>query len=202
MTPQREFGATVVACLAGAGLSLYAASRVWSVHVTVRPGLTNLRSTTTGAAHTPWLVGLALVALAGAGALLATHGVVRRVLGVVLIVTGAGLLIAAIAGRLDLDAGAAGAAATFWPIVCVLSGALIVWGGLTAARHGRLWPAMSSRYERRPATARPSTTPGPTESPAPDAEPAGEAPEPATITSTGTREAWEALDRGDDPTLR
>src|SRR5882757_2788757 len=107
MAAQSELGRAVVACLAGAGLALYGATRVWSVQVTVRPGLTSLRATTTGAAQAPWLIGLALVALAGAGALLATRGLVRRVLGGVLIITGAGLTAAAIAGRAGLDPGAA-----------------------------------------------------------------------------------------------
>jgi uncharacterized membrane protein (TIGR02234 family) len=212
MTPQRELGSAVVACLAGAGLALYAATRVWSVHVTVRPGLTSLRATSTGAAHAPWLIGLAVVALAGAGALLATRGLARRVLGALLIVTGAGLAAAAITGRAGLDPGTAGAAATFWPIVCVLTGAMIVWGGLTAARHGHLWPAMSSRYERRtvplstaqpPASRPPSAAAGLEKSPDPEevtpqeALSAGEAP---LISARETRYAWDALDRGDDPT--
>ena len=79
------------ACLAGAGLALYAATRIWSVAVTTRPGLPDLRSTRTGAAAQPWLIALALVALAGTGALLATRGVLRRGLG--------GLLVAGRGGR-------------------------------------------------------------------------------------------------------
>lgn len=211
MTPQRELGTAVVACLAGAGLSLYAAFRDWSVQVTERPGLTPLRSVTTGASHAPWLVGLALVALAGAGALLATRGLARRILGGLLIIIGAGLIVAAITGRAGLDAGTAATAATFWSIVCVLSGAIIAAGGLTAARHGHLWPAMSSRYERRQVplpTARPAATQPPPaaaglkESPdqGPDAQPP--AGEPTMISTRETRDAWDALDRGDDPTLR
>jgi hypothetical protein len=222
MAAQSEFGRAVVACLAGAALALYGATRVWSVQVTVRPGLTSLRATTTGAAQAPWLIGLALVALAGAGALLATRGLVRRVLGGVLIITGAGLAAAAIAGRAGLDPGAAGAGATLWPIGCVLGSALIVVGGLTAARNGHRWPAMSSRYERRPvpssaardaATPAPSAAAGLTASQDPEAQPSPATSENArpadpaapeagrtTITATGTRDAWEALDRGDDPT--
>ena len=151
MTPQRSLGSSVVACLAGAALALYGATRVWSVQVTERPGLTSLRATTTGAAVAPWLIGLALVALAGAGALLATRGLPRRLLGGLLTIVGAGLVAAAITGRVGLDPGAAGAAATFWPIVCVLGGGLVGWGGVSAARHGHHWPSMGSRYERRPA---------------------------------------------------
>jgi hypothetical protein len=169
MSPQRQLGSSVVACLAGAGLATYGATRVWSVDVTVRPGLTSLRSTTTGAAEAPWLIGLALVALAGAGALLATRGLARRVLGVLLAMTGIGLIIAAITGRAGLDPGAAGAGATVWPVACVLGGGLVGWGGLGAARHGHRWPTMGSRYERRsvpPSAAPPAPGPTTTHNPA------------------------------------
>lgn len=160
----------VVAVLAGAGLTLYAATRVWSVQLTGRTGLSDLRAETTGAAEMPWLLALALVALAGAGALTATLGPARRLLGGVLTLAGAGVAASAIAARTGLDPGAAGAAATLGPAACVVGGALIVLGGLSAARHGHRWPTMGSRYERRPAPppapdlaagAGPSPAPGP-----------------------------------------
>jgi uncharacterized membrane protein (TIGR02234 family) len=265
MSPQRGLGSSVVACLVGAGLAIYGATRVWSVDVTERPGLTSLRATTTGAAEAPWLIGLALVGLAGAGALLATRGLPRRLLGVLLAMTGIGLIIAAITGRAGLDPGAAGAGATVWPIACVLGGGLVGWGGLGAARHGHRWPTMGSRYDRRsvPPSVSPPT-PGPTagstatrdsggphvrggsterdtesddatarsgegaaasgaasaasgtgpadtvadqakSEPEPNrAEPAPAEDEdrPAAIASVDTRAAWDALDRGDDPTVR
>lgn len=200
MTPQRLLGTSVAACLAGAALALSGATRVWSVQVTERPGLTALRVSTTGAAQAPWLVGLALVALAGAGALLATRGVTRRLLGVLLTLTGLGVALAAITARLGLHPGAAGPAATFWPIACAAGGALIIAAGLTAARRGHTMPAMSSRYER---TEAPSPAVPPAASPAPTV-PAGlsrpQAQEPATA-AADNRAAWDALDRGDDPTL-
>jgi uncharacterized membrane protein (TIGR02234 family) len=195
---RRQLGTSVLACVAGAGLALYAVTRVWSIEVTVRPGLSDLRATTTGAAHEPWLVGLALVALAGAGALLATRGLPRRLLGALLALVGAGVAAGAVIGRSGLDPGAAGAGATFWPIACVVGGALIVLGGLVAARHGHLWPAMGSRYERRPAApaddatdkVRPAATAGLNNG----GEPAGD--------RVDTRAVWDALDRGVDPTER
>jgi uncharacterized membrane protein (TIGR02234 family) len=194
---RRQLGTSVLACVAGAGLALYAVTRVWSIEVTVRPGLSDLRASTTGAAHEPWLVGLALVALAGAGALLATRGLPRRLLGALLALVGAGVAAGAVIGRSGLDPGAAGAGATVWPIACVVGGALVVLGGLVAARHGHRWPAMGSRYERRPAPpadptgkARPAATAGLHN----DGEPAGD--------RVDTRAVWDALDRGVDPTER
>ena len=183
MTPGRRLGSTVLLCAAGAGLAVYGVTRTWSEVVTARPGLSSLRDTRTGADLEPWVIGLALVALAGAGALPATRGLTRRLLGGLLTVVGAGVAAGAIAGRAGLDVGSAGAAATFWPVVCVLGGLLIVLGGLSAARSGHQWPAMGARYERR------GVAPA-------DAEQAG------VDQRVDTRAAWDALDRGDDPTER
>jgi uncharacterized membrane protein (TIGR02234 family) len=203
MSPSRRLGYAVLACAAGAGLAIYAATRTWSLQVVTRPGLPDLRTARTGAEQMPLLVGVALVALAGAGALLATRGTVRRALGGLLALAGVAVAVVAIVGRAGLDPGRAGAEATVWPVACVLGGAMIVAAGLAAARHGHRWPAMSSRYERG-------------EVPPPPAEPgAGTGPLPAAghtrphtprdqqaDAAIDTRAAWDALDRGDDPTLR
>ncbi|MFC7273217.1 Trp biosynthesis-associated membrane protein [Paractinoplanes rhizophilus] len=183
---RRSYFLTLVACLAGAALSLYAITRTWSVHLSPRPGMTDLREARTGTDLEPWVTGLALVALAGTGALLATSGWARRAVGALLAAAGLGVVIGAIAGRAGLDPGSAGAGATAWPILCALGGLLVVAGGLTAARRGHQWPRMSARYERKPA---------------PPARVAGTAVQPATPDATADhRAAWDALDRGDDPT--
>jgi Tryptophan-associated transmembrane protein (Trp_oprn_chp) len=184
---RRSYFLTLLACLAGAGLSVWSATRTWSLLVETRPGLSDLRTARTGADVEPWLIGLALVALAGTGALLATHGWVRRVLGGLLALAGAGIVAGSIAGRAGLDVGRASGA---WPILCAVGGAIVVAGGVTAARLGHRWPGMSSRYERRPAPARETKPGGPSSAAATSLEPADH------------RAAWEALDRGDDPTAR
>ncbi|MBB2941564.1 putative membrane protein (TIGR02234 family) [Actinoplanes lutulentus] len=184
MTSRRTHLLSVVACLAGAGLTLYAVTRVWSVQVEHRTGLSDLRTEQTGAESQPWLIGLALVALAGTGALLATRGRVRRGLGVLLTLIGAGIVAGAALARLGLDAGDAGASAAIWPFLCVLGGAAVAVGGVLAARHGHLWSAMSSRYERSTA---PQVSPEKAQVPESPAD---------------TRALWDALDRGDDPTVR
>jgi uncharacterized membrane protein (TIGR02234 family) len=185
MTPGRRLGSTVLLCAAGAGLAVYGVTRTWSEVVTTRPGLSSLRDTRTGADLEPWVIGLALVALAGAGALLATRGLARRLLGGLLTVVGLGIAAGAVAGRAGLDVGAAGAGATLWPVVCVLGGLLVVLGGLSAVRSGHDWPAMGARYERRAA-----------------AGSAADADQADVDQRVDTRAAWDALDRGDDPTAR
>jgi uncharacterized membrane protein (TIGR02234 family) len=192
---RRLLAYTVGCCLGGAGLALFAVTRVWSVEVTARAGLPDLRTARTGAAELPWLTALALVALAGAGALLATRGVVRRVLGVLLGLAGIGMSAGAVAGRAGLDPGAAGAGATFWPVLCAAGGLAVTLGGWWALRHGHRWPAMGARYER----------PAPAEV-TPTLRGQSRADVPADTSSAvgrpvDTRVAWDALDRGEDPTV-
>jgi uncharacterized membrane protein (TIGR02234 family) len=184
---RRSYALTLAACSAGAALSAYAVTRTWSLHLTPRTGMTDLRTARTGADAEPWVIGLALVALAGTGALLATRGVVRRVLGALLSLAGAGIAAGAVDARATVDSGSAGAGATLWPALCVLGGLVIVAGGVTAARLGHTWPAMSARYDRKP-VAPSHRTPAARSAAGPDLAPADH------------RSAWDALDRGDDPT--
>jgi uncharacterized membrane protein (TIGR02234 family) len=207
MSPARRLGYAVLACAAGGGLAIYAATRTWSLRVVARPGLPDLRTARTGAEQMPLLVGLALVALAGAGALLATRGRVRRALGGLLVLAGVAVAGVAVLGRAGLDPGRAGAAATVWPAACVLGGAMIVAAGLAAARHGDRWPAMGSRYERgdvppRPAELAAGSGPLPPAGHTRPHTPGDHVPEEPDPRPVDTRAAWDALDRGDDPTLR
>jgi hypothetical protein len=140
----------VVACAAGAGLALLAAGRTWA-HVTVlRPApLPPLYEARTGTALLPWLSALGLVALAGAGALLATRGLVRAAVGVLLLLSGLGLA----AGALSrLAAGASPG----WPLVTALGGLVVAGSGVLTVVRGRDWPGMGARYDR---PARPSGEP-------------------------------------------
>jgi hypothetical protein len=171
MSPNRVRALAVVACAAGAGLALLAAGRTWAEVTVVRPApLPPLHEARTGSALLPWLPALALVALAGAGALLATRGLVRTAVGVLLLLAGSGLAIGAVTRLAAGDSPG-------WPLLTVVAGLVIAAsGGLTVVR-GRDWPGMAARYER---PARRS------------AAPAGEPRTEAQI--------WDALDRGEDPT--
>ncbi|MBL7256631.1 Trp biosynthesis-associated membrane protein [Paractinoplanes lichenicola] len=178
---RRAYLLAIVACLAGAGIAAYGATRTWSVEITPRPEMSDLRTVRAGVDVAPWVMGLALVGLAGAGALLATHGWLRRALGGLITLAGVGVAISAIAGRAGLDTGEAGAGGTVWPIACVLGGVIVALGGVTAARLGHTWPRMSARYDRKPAVA--------------SREDAG------LNKPVDSRAAWDSLDRGDDPTV-
>jgi hypothetical protein len=161
----------VAACVLGAGLALLATSRTWAVETEVRPApLPPLRAARTGADLLPWLPALAFVALAGAGALLATRGLLRVAVGVLLILAGAGL---AGGATTRLTAGAS----PLWCLTTTLGGVLVGAAGTLTVLHGRTWPGMAARYER----------------PAPASSGSSKRP-------VSKADLWDALDRGDDPT--
>lgn len=169
----------VLLCLAGAGLVLFAASRTWTVEVTVRPApLPSIEQTRTGGDVLSWLPPLALVGMAGAGAVLATRGGLRRLLGGLLTAVGVALMVA---GGYGL-AGPAGQVSRQWPLLCLLGGVLVCAGGIWTALAGHLWPAMGVRYERQVAK---NSSLRPTQS----------------VAGSRTTDVWDALDRGEDPTL-
>lgn len=137
---------------------------------------------------------LAIVGLAALVAVFAVRRAGRFVVATLLALSGAGIVAAALLGASDssaLDEQAAQASGdtaasvdalshTAWPYVAVVGGVLILVAGLLALCYGRLWPAMSGRYER-------GTTPQPRRK-APAVDP--DRPE----------DLWKALDRGEDPT--
>ncbi|MEO3778982.1 Trp biosynthesis-associated membrane protein [Micromonospora sp. B11E3] len=179
---RRELTYAVLLCLAGAGLALWASTRTWAVELTARPApLPPVRAARTGAGLLPWLPALAVVALAGGGAVLATRAVVRRLLGALLLALGVAV---AAGGGYGLVAAFGGEVSRRWPALCLVGGLLAAAGGALTALRGGGWPAMGARYERR---ARPAV----------DA-PTGPAAGP--VTGRRTTEAWDALDRGEDPT--
>src|SRR5215813_5233075 len=91
-SPRRELATTVVLCALGAVVSLLTAARTWRV-AAGQGALPLPKAELTGTQLLPWLPAVALVGLAGAGALLAVRGWTRAVLGVLLAI--AGLLLAA-----------------------------------------------------------------------------------------------------------
>jgi len=172
-TDRRELARTVVECVAGAALTLLATSRTWRV-VSGSGPVSVPAHRLTGGQILPWASPIALVGLAGAGALLAVRGRVRAVLGVLLMVAALPL---ALGGSYAATAGRAQAG---WSLLCALGGLLIGHAGLTALLRGASWPALGSRYER------------PTAPPTEYLERGGPSRSDVAM--------WDALDRGEDPT--
>lgn len=174
-------GVAVLACALGAAAALLAATRTWTTVDSVgqyAPVSGLHGGGRTGVDAEPWLSALALVGLAGAGALLATRGRSRMLIGVLLIACGLGVL----AGGADGLANIAGVRPA-WPAVAIAGAVLIAYGGTQAALRGRTWPSMGARYER----------------PAGPATPAEDRPQHIGPSRSDV-EMWDALDRGEDPT--
>ncbi|MEV4337194.1 TIGR02234 family membrane protein [Streptomyces sp. NPDC049590] len=176
----------------GAAVALLATRQRWAEGTaTVAGGAFPL--TAKGSDVTGVPAALAIVGLAALVAVFAVRRAGRFLVSGLLALSGAGIAVAALAGVSDgsaLDERAAEVSGdssatvhalthTGWPYVAAAGGLLILLAGLLALRYGRLWPAMSGRYERGPA--RPRRTARPTDPERPE-------------------EIWKALDRGEDPT--
>jgi uncharacterized membrane protein (TIGR02234 family) len=188
------FAVALLLDLIGAGGALLVALRHWQTITTTRPApLGDLVVQVTGRTVDSAPTALGLVALAGVVAVLATRGVVRRGVGVVLALAGIALM-----WRSVVSAGAvsAGRARTLvsdrhasadlsgvvphvvthgaWPVLTIGCGALVAVSGALIAWRGHRWQVMSARYE------------------APS--------DPEQQTSKAATALWTALDRGEDPT--
>ncbi|WP_184540172.1 Trp biosynthesis-associated membrane protein [Micromonospora polyrhachis] len=190
---RRQLAYAVLLCLVGAGLAVFAATRIWAVEVTARPApLPSVRVTRTGGELLPWLPALAVVGLAGAGAVLATRGMGRRLVGVLLLLVG---LAVAVGGGYGVAGLAHEDTTVGWPALCVLGGVLALAGGAVTVLRGGSWPVMGARYERR------STREN---SPVQDGSAAGSMAAndgKGPVVARRTVAAWDALDRGEDPTV-
>ncbi|MFI6923837.1 TIGR02234 family membrane protein [Nonomuraea spiralis] len=196
---RRELWGWLALTVVGSCLVLLAAGQIW---VRVLGAQAADAVAPTGGELGPVLTPLALAGLAGAVAVLATKGVGRRVVGVLVALCGAGaaggtwaaLSSANVTGwlrernALRAVAGLPWEPVPAWPVVAGLGGLLLLAGGVLAALRGGRWAGMSARYER--AGDRAGAMAGAR---------AGGAAAPARK-GHEDRELWDALDRGDDPT--
>ncbi|MDQ1044681.1 putative membrane protein (TIGR02234 family) [Streptomyces sp. V4I2] len=177
----------------GAAVALLATRQQWSEGTaTVAGGSFPL--TAKGSDVTGVPASLAIVGLAALVAVFAVRRAGRFLVAALLALSGAGTIAAALLGVNDssaLDEQAAKASGdtsatvdtlshTAWPYVAVAGGVLLLLAGLLALRYGRLWPAMSGRYERSGAP-----------------RPRRQAP---VVDPDRPEDMWKALDRGEDPT--
>ncbi|MGV9991645.1 TIGR02234 family membrane protein [Streptomyces sp. NPDC003374] len=191
--PGRRSLAVALLCGAlGAAVALLATRQRWAEGTaTVAGGAFPL--TARGSEVTGVPAALAIVGLAALVAVFAVRRSGRLLVAALLALSGAGTVAAALGGVSDRSAldekaaqasgdTAATAAAlshTGWPYVAAAGGALLLLAGLLALRYGRLWPAMSGRYERSGA-------------------PRARAARP--VDPDRPEDLWKALDRGEDPT--
>jgi hypothetical protein len=135
----------------------------------------------------PAATALALVALAGVGLLLLLSGWARSVVGLLLVLTGAAVMLVNVysgRGYLGFSSFSPGPnrialhrTAWFW--LTAGGGVVLAVGGLLVAIWGHRWPPTRRDYTAR-----------------------GDAPtDPSAGSSPIRRDAWGALDRGEDPTI-
>jgi uncharacterized membrane protein (TIGR02234 family) len=166
------------------GLVLLASGREWAhATVTVPAGTAAvLHVNGHNVASSLPAVGIALLALAAA--VLAASGVMRRIVGLVVLAIGASTIGVAITARGQVssalerkEVGAAGitvhATANGWWLLVVVGGLLALLTGLLTVARGAQWSGLGAKYDAPTATAKPK--------------------DPSMT-------AWDALDRGEDPT--
>lgn len=222
---RRERFVAAAAVALGAGLMLLAVSRTWAHAVLQDPLVGRLPVDASGREAAPAVAAVALVALAGAVAVLTLRTIGRFVAGVLLVVSGAAALGAAVdVVRTPSDAlrsvvsGATGrtggalpvAQQTAWPWVAVVGAVLVLVGGALAVARARTWSGLSGRYDA-PVGAASSARPqqrldGADERVAPVSPAAGR--EDGVADDAGEQVAdgapdvdpWDQLSRGEDPT--
>ncbi|MET4659073.1 putative membrane protein (TIGR02234 family) [Streptomyces sp. PvP037] len=190
---RRSLAVALLSGALGAAVALLATRQEWSQGTASVAGGT-FPLTANGSDVTGVPAALAVVGLAALVAVFAVRGAGRLVVAALLALSGAGTVVAAVLGATDSSAldekaaevsgdtsAAVGALShTAWPYVAAAGGALLLLAGLLALRYGRLWPAMSGRYERNGAV-RPRRR-------------------PARVDPDRPEDLWKALDRGEDPT--
>lgn len=194
MTPAREYTATLVALAAAGATMLAGVGQVWVRAVSGGNGLPTVTAEFTGRELVPAAAGAAILILAGVAGIVATARVARTVVAAVVAIVALGGAVAVVRfGLAAREVGAARAAAelpvadvavstTGWWLLAAAGAAVAVLAAAAAAFRGRRWPTLGGRYQRADGSAKASV---------------GRRPQPASLTAAA---AWDALDRGEDPT--
>ena len=191
VTARRLYGPSVLAGIVVGGFAFFAAGRVWGTTEVSASGLPSDTVTVTGTEALPVVGALALVIVAGSIAVLAASARFRRIVGVVLTITGlVGAVLAFLYGDPVLDAldtavkespAFTGSNSpdvfgmTGWPIAAASAFILATILGIVVMKYGRQWPTMGRKYDAPAART-------PVEDPKSEAD------------------LWKALDEGRDPT--
>jgi hypothetical protein len=185
MIGRRSPAAAVVGCAVGGLLVLLASGRQWA-HARV-PGVAAAGSqslSVTGHVTAPSLPALGIALLALAAAILASKRLLRRVVGLAIVVLSGAVVGVAVNARGDVssalaarEVGAQGivvhASANAWWLVAAIGGVIALLAGALTVIRAREWAALGAKYD------------------APSARPRQQ--DPSVVT-------WDALDRGEDPT--
>jgi uncharacterized membrane protein (TIGR02234 family) len=187
VTARREALAAFVGALFAALLLLLAVAQNWATGTArLQQGLIVVSEHVSGRTAAPLVAAAGIVALAGAAAIPATRGLGRRIAGVALVAGGIAAAVDAllrrntaqddVRGKLPAGASVSGSG---WAYVAFAGGLLLLAVGVVLVARGHRWASLSARYEG--AAARQDAA--------------------STRLDTDVA-AWDALDRGEDPTQR
>ncbi len=188
---RRLYGPSLAAGLLGALGVTVGTARPWMRATASVPGLPTIHAAASGADLVPLAGALGVAMLAAFGAVVATRGFARRILGAAVLAAAVVVLVASIhpagaSGQLTAGLSAKGwsgggyeSATTLWRwLVLVCAGIAGLAGTLTSV-YGAQWAEMGSRYD----------------APTRDSAPPRERPEDLSET-----DVWRAIDQGRDPT--
>lgn len=188
MTGRRGYLAALTGCAVSGAVVLIAAGRVWgrAALTTVTGSIDHVSAT--GHAAEPALSALAIALLVLTAGVIAARGWLRRVVGLVVVAVGASVIALAVAARSDVASdlehqafavshSTVPAHTSGWAVVTALAGVLAVCCGALTVLVGARWPALGARYDAIGARGAERDS------------------------DRRAMSEWDALDRGEDPTV-
>lgn len=178
----REYVAVLVVIAAASALAWWSTSATWAVAEIPLLGETDgsvgravSQQTLSAAAFVPVAAAMPIVGFAALAGILGSRGIVRRIVGAVLMLGGTALAWSGLSAAASLEVGAVPPsgeglivmADPLLPFIAAAGGVVLALSGLATLVRAARWPALGSNYER---------------------------------SAKVPRDAWEALDRGIDPT--
>jgi hypothetical protein len=183
MSGRRGLLAALSACIGASAIVVIAAGRVWRSADLVAATGQRVSVHVTGHTAEPALPALGIALMVMAGAVLAARGWLRRVVGLVTVVIGGAVVALSIASRADaanelqhqafaVSHATVADSLSGWAIVTIIAGLVAVLAGSVTVVLGAGWPALGSRYDA-----------------------------PGARRTDNLAGDWDALDRGEDPTV-
>lgn len=176
----RQYAVVLAMIVAGSALAWWAASGAWAVVEQSLLGETQgslaqaVSQQTLGAsALAPAAAAMPIVGFAGVAGIIGSRGIVRRLVGILVVFAGVVLVWSGVQAAVSLrvgdvvSTGQIVSVGSVFPITAALAGLMLAAGGTAVVVRGHRWPYLGANYER---------------------------------SSDRPRDAWEAMDQGVDPT--
>ncbi len=188
---RRLYGAVLVLGLLGALGVTVGVARPWITATSTLRGLPTIHASASGADLAPVAGALGVAVLAALGAVVATRGMVRRVLGAAILVASVVVLVSVVAPSGSGEVLRSGLSSKGWPggdyqtttepwrWLVLAAAAAAALAGAATVRFGGQWAVMGSRYDAPRAAGR---------------------VDPVPADQLTENDVWQAIDSGRDPT--